>query len=239
LKDVADEFRLEGDQRLAFFMAGLAWLDSLLVKLDIKPSEREQFRKEHYEAMLKVENGDGEKEVRAAVGQLIMCVTGEAGTGKSEVIKAMEELAQRWGHPQSLCLSAPTGQAACAIMGMTWHSATRHKSFSDCRKKRRRARKATEDERAAWAPVTMMIIDEFSMLSADELHDIDQWLRELKGKADQVFGGIHSTSHALCRVLGGVRSNSLFWYVCSSRSCVLWIQLSRAARRRSHGSVGG
>ena len=112
-----------------------------------------------------------------------MFLTGAGGTGKSEVVKALREFAQRWGIADTLCVTATTGIAACIIHGMTWHKATGHFSFL-------RGGKANE-LRPMWQKISTLVLDEVSMKSARNLYNLDQWLRSLKNKPDRVFGGVH------------------------------------------------
>ena len=114
--------------------------------------------------------------------QLIMCLTGEGGCGKSRVIKAMRQLAQEWGLADTLCVTATTGIAACLLGGLTWHKATGHMSF---------LKKSTPKIALLWHRIQMLIIDEVSMMGASELAWLDSHLRSLKGCQHKPFGGIH------------------------------------------------
>lgn len=115
--------------------------------------------------------------------QLRMYLTGAGGTGKSEVVKALREFVQLWGMADTLCVTATTGIAACIIHGITWHKATGHFSF---------VRKAKSIAvRKWWQAITMMVIDEVSMMSAKSFYQLDQWLKNLKARPDLPFGGRH------------------------------------------------
>ncbi|KZV94291.1 hypothetical protein EXIGLDRAFT_715631 [Exidia glandulosa HHB12029] len=61
--------------------------------------------------------------VRGSKEQMNMYVGGMAGTGKSQVIKALTSLFVRIGARRRLLLLAPTGTAAANIGGYTYHSA--------------------------------------------------------------------------------------------------------------------
>ena len=110
-------------------------------------------------------------------------MTGAGGTGKSEVVKALREFSQRWGIADALCVTATTGIAACVVHGMTWHKATGHFSFMKQAK--------TVKVRELWSTIALLGVDEMSMLSARQLHQLDKWLRDLKGEPDVIFGGVH------------------------------------------------
>jgi len=117
--------------------------------------------------------------------QLVMGMFGEGGTGKSKVIKAFREFVQRWGSPESLCVTATTGVAACLVNGITWHRATGHSSFV------RGTKTIKKELQRDWATITVMVIDEVSMMSSRNLHQIDQWLQKLKKRPGALFGGVH------------------------------------------------
>ncbi|KAH6879346.1 hypothetical protein BKA70DRAFT_1127307, partial [Coprinopsis sp. MPI-PUGE-AT-0042] len=53
--------------------------------------------------------------------QLLMNISGSAGTGKTQVIKALTAWFLSQGEAQKLALIAPTGTAASQIGGSTWH----------------------------------------------------------------------------------------------------------------------
>jgi len=54
--------------------------------------------------------------------QLLFCIGGEAGTGKSQVIHGIVELFRRWRKLEMLCVCGTTGTAAAKIGGSTLHS---------------------------------------------------------------------------------------------------------------------
>lgn len=116
--------------------------------------------------------------------QLVMGLFGQAGTGKSEIINAVREFVQRWGLPESLCVSATTGVAACLVHGTTCHRAVGLSAFA---KKTKTIHKTLAQD---WSTVAVMIIDEVSMISSSQLYLLDQYLRQLKGRSDLLFGGV-------------------------------------------------
>jgi len=121
-------------------------------------------------------------------------VHGGAGCGKSTVINILKQwvhlILQKPGdnpdHPYVLVV-APTGTAAANVRGQTMHSAfafpfgNEHFSLSD----KRRDKTRTELKN-----LKLIIIDEISMVKADQLYQLDLRLREITQKSCQLFGGV-------------------------------------------------
>ena len=121
-------------------------------------------------------------------------VDGAAGAGKSCTINVLQEILQlimqQTGDdpecPHTL-LCAPTGTAAVNIKGQTLHSAfgfsfgNEHYSLSD---------KTRDTKRATFKNLRFVIIDEVSMVKADQLYQLDLRLRELTMKPNKLFGGV-------------------------------------------------
>jgi ATP-dependent DNA helicase PIF1 len=121
-------------------------------------------------------------------------VDGAAGAGKSRTINILQEMLQlimqQTGDdpecPYTL-LCAPTGTAAVNIKGQTLHSAlgfsfgNEHYSLSD---------KTRDTKRATFKNLRFLIIDEVSMVKADQLYQLDLRLRELTMKTNKLFGGV-------------------------------------------------
>ena len=121
-------------------------------------------------------------------------VHGGAGAGKTFVIQSLAEwiefILQKPGDEFNcpyVIKTAFTGTAASLIEGMTLHSAfgfsfeNKHYSLSD--KTRYARRNITKN-------LTMIIIDEISMVKADMLYQLDLRLQEIKQKIGVPFGGI-------------------------------------------------
>ncbi|KAK3094305.1 hypothetical protein FSP39_000082 [Pinctada imbricata] len=122
-------------------------------------------------------------------------VSGGAGTGKSHLISALYQMAQRKLYHEGenpddvkVLLSAPTGTAAHNISGTTLHSAFllplgQAKSYI----------KLSDDKRNALrtkaGTLKMLIIDEISMVGSDILLQIHYRLCEIKSSSEP-FGGI-------------------------------------------------
>ena len=121
-------------------------------------------------------------------------VHGGAGSGKSTVINILKQ----WVHlnlqkpgddPDSpyVIVCAPTGTAAANIRGQTLHSAFgfsfSNDFFSLSDKVRDKRRKTLEN-------LKLIIIDEVSMVKADQLFQLDLRLREVTQKQDRIFGDV-------------------------------------------------
>ena len=127
--------------------------------------------------------------------QVLLIVQGRAGTGKTHLVNTMAtsyEYFQRLGtnmsgtsYPAVIKL-APTGRASNLIDGLTLHKALRlpfgnkYKSLSD---------KEREVKRSDMRYLSLIIIDEMSMVKADQLYQIDQRLQDIK-QSRQPFGGV-------------------------------------------------
>ena len=120
-----------------------------------------------------------------AVSQLLFYLGGEGGTGKTRVIDAVSFFCASWGRPRAVVTAAFTGLAATSIGGSTLHSLVQLAG-----KGRRAPRMPTAQQRAGFRGTLMVIIDEVSMLSAEQLAETEARLRLLMER-DQDFGGLH------------------------------------------------
>ena len=124
----------------------------------------------------------------------LVMVDGAAGSGKSFTINILKEvvqliLQQPGNDPDCphIILCAPTGTAAVNIKGQTLHSAfgftfgDEHYSLSD---------KTRDTKRAHFKNLRFLIIDEISMVKADQLYQLDLRLREVTMRPNKLFGGV-------------------------------------------------
>ena len=106
-------------------------------------------------------------------------VTGRAGTGKSTLLQMFRRLSVK-----NVVALAPTGVSALNVGGQTIHSffgfPARFLEPRDIRKKR---------NRKLYKSIDVLIIDEISMVRADLLDAIDQFLRLNRGDS-RPFGGV-------------------------------------------------
>ncbi|KAE8222155.1 hypothetical protein CF319_g4600 [Tilletia indica] len=129
---------------------------------------------------------------------LRLLMHGEAGTGKTVVVRLLRELMDRFGRGNEIKFLAPTGKAASAIGGMTQHAAfgievhrrgmtteelqlTQHDNQS----------KRIRFLQSSFGHVRWIFFDEVSMTSCEVFGEIDQALRIAKQRLDEPFGGIN------------------------------------------------
>ena len=124
----------------------------------------------------------------------LVMVDGAAGAGKSCTISILKEMVQLimqkpGDNPECphILLCAPTGTAAINIKGQTLHSSfgftfgDEHYSLSD---------KTRDTKRATFKNLRFLIIDEVSMVKADQLYQLDLRLREVTMQPNKLFGGV-------------------------------------------------
>ena len=124
----------------------------------------------------------------------LLIVQGGAGSGKSTVIEAlsqqMEKVLRTSGdnpdHPY-IIKAAFTGTAAANIKGQTLHNAF---SFGFGNEFFSLGDKVRDERRCELENLKIVIVDEFSMMKADMLYQLDLRLREVKSKPKVIFGGV-------------------------------------------------
>ena len=133
------------------------------------------------------------RKTQAQVKPPLLIVQGGAGSGKSLLIRTMAQwfekiLRQSGDDPDKpyILLTAFTGTAAANIDGMTLHSAF---NFNFGNEFLSLGDKTRDQKREYLKNLKLVTVDEFSMLKADMLYQLDLRLRELKQDADNVFGG--------------------------------------------------
>ena len=122
----------------------------------------------------------------AAKEQLRMYIGGPAGTGKSRVIKALQEFFAKRDQIRRFRLASFMGIAARNIEGATLHATLglgRRSSKSANSKSRR-------DLTAMWVGVDYLFVDEVSMIGCQFLYKIHMALRDAKGNSE-LFGGVN------------------------------------------------
>jgi ATP-dependent exoDNAse (exonuclease V) alpha subunit len=107
-------------------------------------------------------------------------LTGRAGTGKSTLLQHFRSTTQK-----RIVVLAPTGVAAVHVQGQTIHSFFRFGPGITPDKARRRTRNAQ-----LYRHLQTIVIDEISMVRADLLDCIDQFLRANGPRASKPFGGV-------------------------------------------------
>ncbi|KAE8249631.1 hypothetical protein A4X13_0g5133 [Tilletia indica] len=143
---------------------------------------------------------------------------GEAGTGKTVVVRLLRQLLERYGKGKQILFMAPTGKAACAIGGSTQHSTFAidlHKRGVLSEELGGQQREQVSSRRIRYlqntfANVRWLFFDEVSMTSCEILAEIDQALRIGRQDFDTPFGGMNVLfAGDLCQ-LPPVRSAALY-----------------------------
>jgi ATP-dependent exoDNAse (exonuclease V) alpha subunit len=110
-----------------------------------------------------------------------ICVTGEAGTGKTTLLKYLRLKTQK-----PYIVLAPTGIAAINCYGQTIHSFFRFPHKLIQKNQLRKIARAGK----IFSKLRLLIIDEASMMRADLLDGIDYALRLNRNRMDEPFGGV-------------------------------------------------
>lgn len=115
--------------------------------------------------------------------------TGAAGTGKSYILKILQETMESLKKSNKISLTAPTGVAACNIRGLTIHSWAGIGQGSETIDQLIGivARNAHACKR--WRETEILVIDEISMLSAELFDKLDIIGRRVRNNL-AVFGGL-------------------------------------------------
>ena len=152
-------------------------------------------------------------------------VHGGGGVGKSFLIKAIsmwaEKILRKPGDnplkPKVLLL-APTGMAACLIGGTTLQTGlglkfgTKYLPLKDIKR---------EELRVLFEDLQLIIVDEFSMVSADALYDIHRRLQEIL-ISDDYFGGCAVLLVGDLLQLPPVKGRKIFSKPISDKNISLW-----------------
>ena len=118
--------------------------------------------------------------------QLKMFLGGMAGTGKSQVIKALVEFfKQRKENYRFLCM-APTGAAAALIAGSTYHSILGISQYTS-----NDSVSTIADVRENLTGVEYIFLDEISMVNCHDMYKISRQLAIALNKPNEAFGGIN------------------------------------------------
>jgi ATP-dependent exoDNAse (exonuclease V) alpha subunit len=108
-------------------------------------------------------------------------LTGRAGTGKSTLLQHFRSTTRK-----RIVVLAPTGVAAVHVQGQTIHSFFHFAPGITPDQARRRMRGKTQ----LYRQLRTIVIDEISMVRADLLDCIDQFLRTNGPRASEPFGGV-------------------------------------------------
>jgi hypothetical protein len=167
LEHVALEFKLMFEQRLAFFLIGAKLL------CDWFPA--------HTFAPLPFTPTNGFYDT-----PLRMIVPGQGGTGKSELIKALQELARRCQKQDTIMTTAFSGVAAANVGGRTINSSGELRINSTSRKTT-----ISDEAKRRWDPFKIIIIDEYGTCGKVLFARLDEVARVAKCNISQSFGGLN------------------------------------------------
>jgi hypothetical protein len=171
--------------------------------LDICHEDREQYR-----SLLKS---------KGAKNQLLMCVTGPGGSGKSHVVKCCRMYCKAFcdalGKPFDFSVfpvTATSNSAASLLQGKTIHiAAMLNRSVIGIEL----------SSEVDWTVTKVLIIDEISMAGIDLFPKLDKHLRILTGNRHLLYGGIHivfTGDFMQLAPVGGVpifnRFNDIHWH---------------------------
>ncbi len=109
-------------------------------------------------------------------------ITGRAGTGKSTLLEYFRDKTAK-----NLAVLAPTGVAAINVRGQTIHSFFGFKPDITVEKVKSSFR--NREKKELYKKLDILIIDEISMVRADLLDCVDQFLRQNGKQPDRPFGG--------------------------------------------------
>ncbi|CAF4167889.1 unnamed protein product, partial [Rotaria sordida] len=158
-KSVADEFTLNREQRAAFMIIT-----------------------SHLDGDSRCRTGDNN-------GQLIICIPGCGGTGKSQFIRALTKYFLVTKRIQMMRKLAPTGIAAAEIGGMTIHSFLGEQRNSG---KPRTIKSGDSKLEKEWRLVEYLLIDEMSMVGLNLLAKLNRIICSAKHVDPQIpFGGVN------------------------------------------------
>lgn len=124
--------------------------------------------------------------------QLLMCVPGCGGTGKSQLIRAITKYFEVAKRLKMLRKLAPTSIAAAEIDGLTIHSFL-GESYKGPKKQRTRTLKPGDSKlETQWRHVKYLIIDEMSMVGLNLLARLNRVVKAAKHFRPEVpFGGVN------------------------------------------------
>jgi ATP-dependent DNA helicase PIF1 len=117
--------------------------------------------------------------------QIVMFLTGQGGTGKSQVIKALSETFETKNISRKLKKMAYTASSAFIIGGRTIHSQLQKNKFKKFITPPQR-QKLYE----TWKEVMIMVIDEISFCPGKLIEELDEMLRQVH-ENNKPFGGVH------------------------------------------------
>ena len=120
--------------------------------------------------------------------ELLMILSGAAGTGKTSVLKIIEKLFEHLYGPKSFQRSAPTNTAARLLCGDTSHALYKLPLQSLHGRRGRLTSKALQHLRRRWRQAKGHVVDDMSMLTPQCNYQIDMRSRSAKQEYHSRYG---------------------------------------------------
>lgn len=182
-----EKTKLDEKQYIAYEMIACTFLLGLLNDGNDKNTKLGRYMQQTMENATTSDINDVINKLKARGGkdQLLMFLTGPAGSGKSTAMKIAQQFCYEfciavgvmWSD-KTFLFTAYTGSAASLIGGVTTSKA----AFLNQRKQ------LSDDDRNEWQDVRIVIIDEVSFMSDTTLLTLDRRLKEIKNQS-LPFGG--------------------------------------------------
>jgi hypothetical protein len=182
----ASQCRLDSHQRRAFeIITGYYILSYIYTITDLQQHDNDSIIINHNRCQLEtlVERN------RINSDQLICFLHGPGGSGKTTVISLLQMYSKQFhfehesdSYNRSIVLTAMTGVAATVIGGETVHSALYLNNKLEY---------MSHDKLELWHNTKLIVIDEISFASNENINSIHINLGKLKEKMLQPFGGVH------------------------------------------------
>ena len=129
------------------------------------------------------------KVLQAIVQRKSIFFTGAAGTGKSFVLRVLQQIFGNVRKTSSLSITATTGIAACNIRGMTVHSWSGLGMGNDSMEMIVAKASKNPNVKKRWLECETLVIDEISMLSAELFDKVSAIGRRIRSDP-RPFGGL-------------------------------------------------
>ena len=125
---------------------------------------------------------------RGAKEQLLMFLSGKAGSGKSHVIKTalafLKKFCNNCDIPFDTDVVKVTAVTGCAAANLKIPGATTiHRAAHLTR--------APKKQHPDWINTILLFIDEISFMSKTKLENLDRYLKIQTGRSDMLLGGVH------------------------------------------------
>ena len=115
--------------------------------------------------------------------------TGAAGTGKSYIIRVLQDIMAHLKRSDKIAFTAPTGVAACNVGGLTIHSWSGIGLGTDSLDKLLSKVMGREEVRKRWLRTEILVIDEISMVSSETFEKLS-FLGSRVRNDTRPFGGM-------------------------------------------------